>query len=190
MQMWRTIDRRAEPDADNERRNDMENQTADFMLEVGGVKGLCPAGETYAKEQIANRTTPVLSCEGPCIRGDIARRAADFVAQEPSMARACHGETFFVPHSGMASWVRNANQVVMIDGCFLKCHGRALKSIVGDEKLVHVDALPLYQKYNDVFLMDDVAEEERIAVARDVADKIIANLKRNGKVEECGCGPA
>jgi hypothetical protein len=67
-------------------------------------------------------------------------------------------------------------QVVMIDGCFLKCHGRVLKELVGEEKVIHIDALPLYKKYSDVFLMDDVPEEERKAVARRVADKIIATV--------------
>jgi uncharacterized metal-binding protein len=156
----------------------MNNSTPDFSLEVEGVKGACPAGEAYAKRNIAEKKTPVFSCEGPCIRGDIARRAANLVAHDvPSYARACHAETFFVPHSSMASWVKKAEKSVMIDGCFLKCHGRALNKLIGDDKVVHIDAYPLYKKYSDVFLMDDVPEEERKAVARQVADKILAMLK-------------
>jgi len=166
----------------------MENKTPDFTLEVKGVKGFCPVGEAYAKQQMADGTTPVLSCEGPCIRGDIARRAADLVAQERSLARACHGESFFVPHSGMATWVKNADKVVMIDGCFLKCHGRVLETLVPAERIVQVDALPLYMKYTDVFLMDDVPEDERKAVAREVADKIISTL-RQPEASACGCQP-
>ena len=156
--------------------------TPDFSLDVQGVKGFCPAGEAYAKQHLAARSIPVLSCEGPCIRGEIARLAGNLIAREvPSLARACHAETFFVPHSAMAAWVRGANKVVMIDGCFLKCHGRVLKNLVAEDKVVHIDALPLYRKY-DVFLMDDVPEEERKAVARQVADKIIATLKDAGEV--------
>ena len=156
----------------------MTAYTADFSLEVQGVKGFCPAGETYAKQQIAKKTLPVLSCEGPCIRGEIARLAANLVAQDdPALARACHAETFFVPHSAMAEWVKGAEKSVMIDGCFLKCHGRALKKLVGDEKMIQFDALPFYRKYTDVFLMEDVPERERKATARQVADKIIAQLK-------------
>ena len=162
----------------------MDAYTPDFSLKVQGVKGFCPAGETYAKQQIAKKTLPVLSCEGPCIRGEIARLAANLVAQEvPTLARACHAETFFVPHSAMAEWVKSAEKSVMIDGCFLKCHGRALKSLVGDEKMIHIDALPFYRKYTDVFLMDDVPEEARKAVARQVADKIIAKLKQDASLE-------
>ena len=157
----------------------MDAFTPDFSVDVQQVKGLCPAGERYAQEQIAKKTMPVLSCEGPCIRGEIARLAANYVAQDaPKLARACHAETFFVPHSAMAAWVKEANKVLMIDGCFLGCHGRVLKKLVGEEKVVHIDALPYYKKYTDVFLMDDVPEEERKGVAREVAAKIIAKLKQ------------
>jgi uncharacterized metal-binding protein len=150
-------------------------------LEFQPTRELCPTGEAYAKRQIAEKRIPVLACEGPCIRGEIARLAANLVAREvPALARACHGETFFVPHSAIARWVKEAEKTLMIDGCFLQCHGRALNQLIGEEKVVHIDALPLYMKYTDVFSMDDVPEDERTAVARQVADKIIAKLRGQG----------
>lgn len=162
----------------------MDAVTADFAISVQGVKGSCPAGERYAREQIAKGTIPVLACEGPCIRGEIARLAANLVAQEfPGLARACHAETFFVPHSAMAAWVKGAAKSVMVDGCFLKCHGRVLNNLVGEEKVVHIDALPFYRKYTDVFLMDDVPEEERKATARQVADEIVAKLEHGASLQ-------
>ena len=72
---------------------------------------------------------------------------------------------------------------VMIDGCFLKCHGRVLKKLIGEDKVVHIDALPLHKKYTDIFSMDDVSEEERKVVARQVADKITAILKEEKRLE-------
>jgi uncharacterized metal-binding protein len=156
----------------------MEDYTPDFTVAVHGVKGFCPAGEAYAKRNISEGKIPVLSCEGPCIRGEIARLAANLVAHDvPSFARACHAETFFVPHSSMARWVKDAKQVVMIDGCFLKCHGRVLRELVDEHNIIHIDALPLYKKYTDIFLMDDVPEDERKAVARQVADQIIGKVR-------------
>ena len=161
----------------------MEGHTPGFSLDVQGVTGSCPAGDAYANRQLAAKRIPVLSCEGPCVRGEIARLAANLVAKEvPSLARACHGETFFVPHSAMASWVKGADRTIVIDGCFLKCHGRALKNLVGEDKLVQIDALPLHRKYGDLFSMDDVPEQELKAVAREVADKIIAKLEQAGEV--------
>ena len=152
--------------------------TPDFSLAVEGIKGFCPAGEAFAKRAMAERKIPILACEGPCIRGEIARQAANLVAQElPSYARACFAETFFVPHSSMARWVKEADKSIVIDGCFLRCNGRALKGLVAEGTMVDIDALPLYKKYTDVFLMEDVPEEERKAVARQVADRIITMLK-------------
>jgi uncharacterized metal-binding protein len=135
---------------------DMDAYTPDFSVDVQGVKGFCAAGERYAKEQMTKGSVPVLSCEGPCIRGEIARLAANFVARDgATLARACHAETFFVPHSAMAEWVKTADKILMIDGCFLKCHGRVLKN---------------------------VPEEERRATARQVADNIIAKLSEDASL--------
>jgi hypothetical protein len=49
----------------------MEDYTPDFSVAVQGVKGFCPAGEVYAKRNISEKKIPVLSCEGPCIRGEL-----------------------------------------------------------------------------------------------------------------------
>jgi uncharacterized metal-binding protein len=155
----------------------MSNSTANFSLEVEAVKGVCPAGENWAKQNMFDKKTPVLSCEGPCIRGDIARLTANLVAKEESYARSCYAEVALVPHSSMARWVKEAEKIIMIDGCFLKCVGRILKNLVDEEKIVQIDALPLYKKYTDVFHMDDVPEVERKEVARQVADKILVMLK-------------
>jgi uncharacterized metal-binding protein len=155
----------------------MSKRTEDFTVQVDGVKGVCPAGEAWAEQAILQNRIPVLSCEGPCVRGDIARRAADMVAKEEPFRRACYPEAAFVPHSGMARWVKEADKVIMIDGCFLKCIGRLINNLVDEEKMVHVDALRLYNKYTDLFAMEDVPEAERQDTAREVADKILPRLR-------------
>jgi len=80
----------------------------------------------------------------------------------------------------MARWVKEAGRVVVIDGCFLKCLGRIMKNFIDEERIIHIDALPMHKKYGDVFLYTDVPEAERIEVAQEVADKILTMLK-----EEC-----
>jgi uncharacterized metal-binding protein len=155
----------------------MAAMTSDFSVKVDGVKGVCPAGEKWAEDKIRNKRVPVLACEGPCVRGDIARLAANRVATEQPFARACYAETAFVPHSAMARCVKEADHVVMIDGCFLKCFGRILTNLIDPQKITHIDALPLYQKYTDVFDMDDVPEAERQETARQVATKILPELR-------------
>jgi uncharacterized metal-binding protein len=162
----------------------MNDSTAEFSLVVDGVKGFCPPGEAWAKQNISQKKIPVLSCEGPCVRGDIARLAANMVAEEEPYARCCYQEAFNVPYSSMAHWVKDtADKVVMIDGCFLTCVGRVLNNLIEEQKIIHIDALSLYKKYNEIFAMDDVPLEERRAVARQVADKILAMLRQQKDTE-------
>lgn len=162
----------------------MDERTPDFTLAVEAVAGRCPAGERYAEEQIARASIPVLSCEGPCIRGEIARLAANMVAAEaPGHARACHAEAFFVPHSAMSRWVRTAERAVMIDGCFLQCHGRVLRGIAAKEHVVQFDAFRVHRQYADVFAMSDVPEAERRAAAQQVADAVLAALARDQSIQ-------
>ncbi len=155
----------------------MNNSAPHFSLKVDGVTGVCPVGEKWAKENISRKAIPVLACEGPCIRGEIARLAANIVAKEQPYGRTCYAEVALVPHSSMTQWVKNSDKIVMIDGCFLSCIGRVLNNLVDENKIVHIDALSLHKKYSDVFLMDDVPEAERKETARQVADKILALLR-------------
>jgi len=46
-----------------------------------------------------------------------------------------------------------------------------------EEKIIHIDALTLYNKCTDIFDVEDVPEAERIDTARQVADQILSILK-------------
>jgi uncharacterized metal-binding protein len=78
----------------------------------------------------------------------------------------------------MTQWVKEADKVVLIDGCFLHCHGRILKNLIGEDKLVQFDALSIYKKYTDLFYIDDVPEAERKETARQVADQVISQMRK------------
>lgn len=156
----------------------MSKTTSDFSLEVEGTEGICPAGQKVGNWNMAEGKIPVLACEGGCIRGEIARVAANLVAKEEPYRRACHGEVLSVPHSAIAQWIKKADKVVLIDGCFLHCHGRILKNMLGEDHLIDFDALSFYKKYTDLFYIDDVPEAERKQVAQDVADWVLASLKK------------
>jgi uncharacterized metal-binding protein len=148
-----------------------------FTLTVDDTKAVCAVGEMAGKRSIDEKKIPVISCEGACIRGEIARLAANLVAKEEPYRRSCHGEMFTAPHSAIAQWMRDAEKVVVIDGCFMKCHGRILRNLIDDGKLLQFDALALYRKYTDLMSIDDVPEEERKATAREVADRILERLQ-------------
>jgi len=170
----------------------MTKSNTQFSIAVDGTKGVCAMGERVGNQNRKGGKIPVISCEGACIRGEIARLAAHLVAKEEPYRRSCHGEMFTVPMSAIAQWMNGADKVVVIDGCFLHCHGRILKNLIDEDKIAQFDALSVYNKYTDIFDIDDVPEEERKRVARQVADKVLADLKQGKAAEEpaaaCGCG--
>lgn len=162
----------------------MKKVSQGFTLQVDGVRGDCPAGEAWAEQNVLQKKIPVLACESACIRGDIARRVANLVGKEEPFGRACCAEAFFVPHSAMRRWLEEADKVVMVNGCFLKCMGRVLDNLLDREKIIHIDALEHYNKYCDVFYMEDIPEVERIDTARYVADQILPTLIRSLNQDE------
>jgi uncharacterized metal-binding protein len=151
------------------------------------TNGICPIGEIVGKKNISESNIPVLSCEGACIRGEIARLAANNVSKEQGYGRGCHGELITVPESAIAQWIKNAEKVVLIDGCFLRCHGRIIENLIDKEKLIQFDALSHYKKYTDIFDYDDVPEEERKEVALSVSDWVMESLNKisSGSASSC-----
>ena len=158
----------------------MKETNGILAVEISKTDGICPVGEKVGSRYLEEGKIPVLSCEGACIRGEIARLAAHLVAKEEPYRRGCHGELFTAPASALAQWMKNAGKIVLIDGCFLRCHGRILENLVEEENLVQFDALSFYKKYTDRFDIDSVPEEERKETARLVADMVLAELKKSG----------
>ncbi len=169
----------------------MEKSKKQFSIVVDGTKGVCAMGERVGNQNRNEGKIPVISCEGACIRGEIARLAANLVAKKEPYRRGCHGEMFTVSTSAIAGWMNEAEKVVVIDGCFLHCHGRILKNLIDEYKIAQFDALSVYNKYTDIFDIDDVPEEERKRAARQVADKVLAEMEQGKAAEEtvaaCGC---
>ncbi|MHC4117373.1 MAG: putative zinc-binding protein [Planctomycetota bacterium] len=161
--------------------NTTPNQSVgSFTVDVQKTDARCPIGETVGKRNIAEARIPVLSCEGGCIRGEIARLAANMVSKEPGFARGCHGELVTVPDSAIAKWIRAAEKVILIDGCFLSCHGRILEGLLKKDQLVQFDALEVYRKYTDAFDIDEVPEADRKKVAQQVADSVLVRFRNSG----------
>jgi uncharacterized metal-binding protein len=159
----------------------MSVESSSFSLTVEGTVGTCPIGETVGIQNLEEGKIPVFSCEGACIRGEIARLAANLVAKETPYRRGCHGELFTVPHSAMARWARAAAQVVVIDGCFLRCHARVMRRLISDDRLVELDALSRYKKHTDIFDIDGVPEAERHQLARDVAGWVLETMSTSAQ---------
>jgi uncharacterized metal-binding protein len=147
----------------------MRKSKQNFSIEVENMKAVCPLGEVVGNKMISEGKIPVISCEGGCFRGEIARVASHMLAKEEPYSRGCHGEMFTAPRSAMAEWAKKANKVVVIDGCFMHCHGRIMKNVVGHENMIQFDALPMYNKdnkYSNTMLVDEIPEAERNDLAR------------------------
>jgi uncharacterized metal-binding protein len=155
----------------------MREPNTDFTLEVTGTSRRCPIGEKTGAQYMSEKKTPILSCAGACIRGEIARLAANIVSKNDGFRHACHGEVLTVPGSGFDNWVAAADKVILIDGCFMRCWGRILENLIPEDKLVQFDALSHYKKYTNVFDIDAVPESERNQVAQSVANWILASME-------------
>lgn len=162
----------------------MEKSEQNFSIEVEGMTAVCPLGEVVGKQMIAEGKIPVISCEGGCFRGEIARLAAHMVAKEAPYSRGCHGEMFTAPRSAMAAWAKHANKIVVIDGCFMHCHGRVMKNMVRRDAMIQFDAFAIYnsnRKYSHTMLVDEVPEAERKHLARQVAAEVLSALEKKLK---------
>jgi hypothetical protein len=158
----------------------MSEENLNFPLAVEGTKERCPVGEELGPQNLKEGKTPVLSCDGACVRGEIARVAVNMVAKEDAYARGCHGELLAVPDSGISNWIHDSDKAVLIDGCFLRCHGRIIENIIDKNKLIQFDALSHYKKYQTLFDIDSVPTGERTEVARNVADWVLSSLDGGG----------
>ena len=160
-------------------------------LKVTNIDRVCAAGEQFGQNCQKEKKIPVFSCEGGCIKGEIARQAANLVAESEGYARACHGELFTVPHANLSKWVMGADKVVLIDGCPLFCHSRIAEHIVDKDKLIVFDALSIHQKYANLMSVDDVPENERKLAAKKVADKVLSSMNEGVPCCDnqtiCGC---
>ena len=95
--------------------------------------------DAYASKHMTTPPeTAVLSCEGVCLRGDVARRAANLIAHQlaPDQAvRICHGG-LLETSGGMRELVKRADRVLMLDGCGLACGRRLLKGAMPEVRPV------------------------------------------------------
>ncbi len=142
----------------------------------------CELGDAYARK---HGTTPpkiaVLSCEGMCLRGEVARRAANLIAHElepERTVRVCHGG-LLETSGGMRELVERADHILMLDGCALACGTRLLKGALPERKPDVAFTDQLFELDRPVFSVAEVTEDEIKTYARTVAEKIVAE-KLNG----------
>jgi len=137
------------------------------------TKNICPMCEDYAKEQV-EKPVVVMSCEGACLRGEISRRAANHICHDllpEKTVRLCLGGAF-TKDGGQRNLVKNAQRVVALEGCFIKCASRMMKGVVEDLEPEIIMTDNLFDFDTDLFGINEMSEEDIKANAQIVANKI------------------
>ena len=143
------------------------------VVHIRKTKNVCSLCEDYAQRH-ETKPVAILSCEGACLRGEIARQAANKICYNlmpEKTVRICLGGAF-TKDTGQRSLVRNAQRVVVVEGCFIRCASRMMQGVLNDFKPELIIADSLYELDGDLFGVDELPEEQIKAHAEQVALKI------------------
>ena len=146
-------------------------------VRIEKTNNVCPMCEDYAKKQ-ASKPVAVISCEGACLRGEVARRAANLICHSlapEKTVRICLGGAF-TKDTGQRNLVRKAPKVVAIEGCFINCSSRMMKSVIGEFEPEVIVADKLYDFDRSLFGIDEMSEDQIKIHSQEVAKKIVERL--------------
>jgi uncharacterized metal-binding protein len=155
-----------------------ERRGAEFeAVRIEKAKNACGVCETYAQRH-QTKPVAVICCEGACLRGEVARQAANVICQEllpEKTVRVCLGGAF-TKDTGQRSLVRNAGRVLALEGCHVNCASRMMQGVIRGltPEIVKVDRL--YDFDRTLFGSNEMPAEEIARHARTVARKILDSL--------------
>jgi uncharacterized metal-binding protein len=140
---------------------------------------VCSDGLRYVAKQMAQPPKKaIISCEGGCIKGEIARVTANLLAyrlKREEAVRICLGDAA-TGNSGFLELINRAPQVLAIEGCPLQCGTEILRKRIKEFTPVSIDVSQLYEfdrnKYFEIF---DMPREEIKEHAEKAATYIVSN---------------
>ena len=133
--------------------------------------------EDYAKAE-ASKPVVVMCCEGACLRGEIARQAANLLCHKlapDKTVRLCLGGAF-TKDTGQRGLARNGKRVVALEGCFIECASRMMKGVVPELKPDVIIADSLYDFDRTLFGINEMPETQIKVHAEEVARKVLERL--------------
>jgi uncharacterized metal-binding protein len=145
-------------------------------IQVELAAASCKAGIGYAQKHLT--TSPkdaVICCEGMCLKGETARRAANMIAHElvpDRSVRICHGG-LLEEAGGMRDLVQRANRVLVLDGCGMACGTRLTKGAFPDLEPEVVFTNQLYESDPELFGVDEVPDSQISENSRKVAEQVV-----------------
>ncbi|MBI4912023.1 MAG: putative zinc-binding protein [Acidobacteria bacterium] len=136
--------------------------------------GLC---EDFAARE-ASKPIVVMACEGACLRGELARLAANHLCDEilpDRTARLCLGGAF-TKDTGQRNLARRAERLVAIEGCPIACSTRMMEAVLPglEPEVFQVPALVRFDAR--LFSIREMPEAERKAKAVEAAELVAGAL--------------
>src|SRR5512134_1816623 len=147
------------------------------VVRIEKTKASCRLCEDYAERQ-KSKPVAVMSCEGACLRGEVARRAANILCHSlapEKTARICMGNAF-TNDAGQRALVRNAPRVIALEGCVIHCSSRMMSGAVEGLAPEVITADRLYDFDRKLFGIEEMPSDQMDAHARAVAQKIADTL--------------
>ena len=147
------------------------------VVRIEKAKGSCALCEGYA-ERHRNKPVVVMSCEGACLRGEVARQAANILCHSlapEKTVRICLGGAF-TKDAGARNLVRNAKRLIALEGCHVNCSSRMMNGVINGLKPEVINADRMYEFNRTMFGIEEMPPEQILAHARTVAQKIADTL--------------
>ncbi len=146
-------------------------------VSIEKTRNVCPMCEDYARAQ-ASKPVVVMCCEGACLRGEIARQAANLLCHTlapEKTVRLCLGGAF-TKDTGQRGLARNGKRAIALEGCFIECATRMMKGVIPNLKPEVIIADTLYDFDRSLFGIDQMPEAQIKVHAEEVARKVLEQL--------------
>lgn len=147
------------------------------VVRIEKTKVNCRLCEDYAERQ-KSKPVAVMSCEGACLRGEVARRAANILCHSlapEKTARICLGSAF-TKDTGQRALVRNAPRVIALEGCAIHCSSRMMAGTIDGFSPEVIVADRFYDFDRRLFGIEELPSGQIDAHAHTVARTIAGTL--------------
>ena len=146
-------------------------------VNIEKTRNVCPMCEDYARTQ-GSKPVVVMCCEGACLRGEIARQAANLLCHKlapDKTVRLCLGGAF-TKDTGQRRLARNGKRAIALEGCFIECASRMMKGVIPELKPEVIIADTLYDFDRSLFGIDQMPEAQIQVHAEEVARQVLERL--------------
>ncbi|MBP8083738.1 MAG: hypothetical protein KBH06_03835 [Spirochaetes bacterium] len=165
----------------------MDNNFETLQLEKTEVT--CRLCEDFAENALKSKTTAIVGCDGACVQGEIARKMANHLAYNinpDEYARICLGSAI-TKDTGQRKLLRNLKNLLIIEGCSVKCGSRLVKSVTHRSDM-KIELISSYCDWNkNLFGMNEISNDELEKIATEGAQNYSKNIKKDSVKSSC-CG--